>query len=113
VISVVIILTQLCSPPRSRRDRRSLTSITDSGTVVGGHRASNRLALRLTHGLDRLVHAEPSDLVRPRADCEHRVWQEAFGQAWEALRTGNIAVGARVSAAGGQIACSAIRHNLS
>ena len=30
-------------------------------------------------------------------------WQEAFRQAWEALRTGNIAVGACVSTAGGEI----------
>ncbi len=34
-------------------------------------------------------------------------WQEAFRQAWEALRTGNIAVGACASAQGGQIVCSA------
>jgi tRNA(adenine34) deaminase len=34
-------------------------------------------------------------------------WQEAFRQAWEALRTGNIAVGACASAPGGEIICSA------
>jgi hypothetical protein len=31
-----------CSPWRSRRHRRTLTSITDAGTAVGRHRASNR-----------------------------------------------------------------------
>jgi hypothetical protein len=30
-------------------------------------------------------------------------WQEAFRQAWEALRTGNIAVDACASTAGGEI----------
>jgi tRNA(Arg) A34 adenosine deaminase TadA len=34
-------------------------------------------------------------------------WREAFRQAWEALRTGNIAVGACASAPGGKIICSA------
>ena len=34
-------------------------------------------------------------------------WQEAFRQAWEALRTGNIAVGACASTADGEIVCSA------
>jgi tRNA(Arg) A34 adenosine deaminase TadA len=34
-------------------------------------------------------------------------WQEAFRQAWEALRTGNIAVGACASAPDGEIVCSA------
>jgi tRNA(Arg) A34 adenosine deaminase TadA len=33
-------------------------------------------------------------------------WQEAFHQAWEALRTGNIAVGACASTADGKIVCS-------
>jgi hypothetical protein len=33
-------------------------------------------------------------------------WQEAFRQAWEALRTGNIAVGACVSTPAGEIVCS-------
>ena len=36
-----------------------------------------------------------------------RPWQEAFRQAWEALRTGNIAVGACVSAPDGEIIYSA------
>jgi len=43
-----------------------------------------------------------------------RIWagldkpgQEAFRQAWEALRTGNIAVGACASTAGGETICSA------
>ena len=34
-------------------------------------------------------------------------WQEAFGQAWEALRSGNIAVGACASTPDGQIVHSA------
>ena len=34
-------------------------------------------------------------------------WQEAFRQAWEALRTGNIAVGACASTRDGEIVCSA------
>jgi tRNA(adenine34) deaminase len=34
-------------------------------------------------------------------------WQEAFRQAWEALRTGNIAVGACASTPDGEIVCSA------
>jgi tRNA(Arg) A34 adenosine deaminase TadA len=34
-------------------------------------------------------------------------WQEAFRQAWEALRTGNIAVGACASTTAGTIICSA------
>ena len=34
-------------------------------------------------------------------------WQEAFRQAWEALQTGNSAVGACASTAAGEIVCSA------
>jgi tRNA(adenine34) deaminase len=34
-------------------------------------------------------------------------WRDAFRQAWEALRTGNIAVGACASTADGEIICSA------
>ena len=37
-------------------------------------------------------------------------WQEAFRQAWEALRTGNIAVGACASTSGGEIFGSALAH---
>jgi hypothetical protein len=59
-----------------------------------------------THAVDLTPPDPPAAVARLWAGLD-MPWQEAFGQAWEALRTGNIAVGACVSAAGGQIVCSA------
>ena len=59
-----------------------------------------------THAVDLTPPGPPVAAARLWAGLD-MPWQEAFGQAWEALRTGNIAVGACVSAAGGQIVCSA------
>ena len=59
-----------------------------------------------THSVDLLPVGPPADAARVWARLD-KPWQEAFRQAWEALRTGNIAVGACVSASGGEIVCSA------
>jgi tRNA(Arg) A34 adenosine deaminase TadA len=59
-----------------------------------------------THSVDLLPVSPPADAARVWAGLD-KPWQEAFRQAWEALRTGNIAVGACVSASGGEIVCSA------
>lgn len=59
-----------------------------------------------THAVNLLPAGQPAAAARIWADLD-RPWQEAFRQAWEALRTGNIAVGACASTAGGEIVCSA------
>jgi tRNA(Arg) A34 adenosine deaminase TadA len=59
-----------------------------------------------THAVDLTPADPPAAAARLWAGLD-KPWQEAFGQAWEALRTGNIAVGACVSTAGGRIVCSA------
>ena len=59
-----------------------------------------------THGVDLLPAGSPTAAARIWAGLD-RPWQEAFCQAWEALRTGNIAVGACASTADGQIVWSA------
>jgi tRNA(adenine34) deaminase len=48
----------------------------------------------------------PAPAARLWADLD-KPWQEAFRQAWEALRSGNIAVGACASTADGEIVHSA------
>ena len=58
-----------------------------------------------THAVD-LLSAAPAAAARIWAGLD-KPWQEAFRQAWEALRTGNIAVGACASTPGGEIVCSA------
>lgn len=47
-----------------------------------------------------------ADAARIWADLDEP-WQEAFWQAWEALRAGNIAVGACASTPDGEIICAA------
>jgi len=59
-----------------------------------------------THAVNFLPAGQSAAAAQVWAELD-RPWQEAFGQAWEALRTGNIAVGAGASTAGGQIVCSA------
>ena len=59
-----------------------------------------------THAVDLFPAGPPPAATRIWARLDEP-WQEAFRQAWEALRTGNIAVGACASTAGGEIVCSA------
>jgi transposase len=55
-----------------------------------------------THTADLLPAGPPAAAARLRAGLDEP-WQEAFRQAWEALRGGNIAVGACASTADGVI----------
>jgi len=59
-----------------------------------------------THAVDLLPAGPPAAAARIWARLDGP-WQEAFRQAWEALQTGNIAVGACASTTGGEIVCSA------
>jgi tRNA(Arg) A34 adenosine deaminase TadA len=59
-----------------------------------------------THAVDLLPAGSPTAAARTWAGLDEP-WQEAFRQAWEALRTGNIAVGACASTPGGEIVHSA------
>jgi tRNA(adenine34) deaminase len=59
-----------------------------------------------THAVDLLPDGPAAAAARIWTGLD-KPWQEAFRQAWEALRTGNIAVGACASAPGGEIVCSA------
>jgi tRNA(adenine34) deaminase len=59
-----------------------------------------------TRAVELLPAGPPAAAGRIWAELD-QPWQEAFRQAWEALRTGNIAVGARASTLGGEIAYSA------
>ena len=59
-----------------------------------------------TRAVDLLPAGPPAAAARIWAGLD-KPWQEAFRQAWEALRTGNIAVGACASTPGGEIVCSA------
>ena len=59
-----------------------------------------------THAVDLLLAGPPAAAARIWTGLD-KPWQEAFRQAWEALRTGNIAVGACASTPGGQIIYSA------
>ena len=56
--------------------------------------------------MDLLPASPPAAAARIWAGLD-QPWQEAFRQAWEALRTGNIAVGACVSTPRGEIVYSA------
>jgi tRNA(Arg) A34 adenosine deaminase TadA len=58
-----------------------------------------------THAVD-LLPAGPAAAARIWAGLD-KPWQQAFRQAWEALRTGNIAVGACAATPAGEIVCSA------
>ncbi len=59
-----------------------------------------------THAMDLSAAGPPTAAARIWTGLDEP-WQEAFRQAWEALRTGNIAVGACASTAGGEIICAA------
>lgn len=59
-----------------------------------------------THAVDLLPAGPPAAAARIWTGLD-TPWQEAFRQAWEALRTGNIAVGACASTPAGEIICSA------
>ena len=86
--------------------------------MSGGNRASGGLrsrgGIRLpggcvggeTHAVDLLPAGPSAAAARIWAGLD-KPWQEAFRQAWEVLRTGNIAVGACASTPGGEIICSA------
>ncbi|MGH3204418.1 MAG: hypothetical protein ACRDOA_05905 [Streptosporangiaceae bacterium] len=56
------------------------------------------------------MYLPPADPLGPAARLWaglDKPWQEAFGQAWEALRSGNIAVGACASTSEGEIVYAA------
>jgi tRNA(adenine34) deaminase len=59
-----------------------------------------------THAVDLSPSGPPVAAVRIWAGLDEP-WRDAFRQAWQALRTGNIAVGACASTADGEIICSA------
>ncbi len=59
-----------------------------------------------THAVDLPAASSPAASVQIWAGLD-KAWREAFRQAWEALRTGNIAVGACASTADGEIIYSA------
>ncbi len=59
-----------------------------------------------THPVELLPAGPPAAPARIWAGLD-KPWQEAFRQAWEALRTGNIAVGACASTPDGEIVYSA------
>jgi len=63
-------------------------------------------AARHTHAVD-LLPADPPATAAHRWNALDEPWQEAFRQAWEALRTGNIPVGACASTSGGDIVYAA------
>ena len=58
------------------------------------------------HAVDLLPAGPAAAAARIWAGLD-KPWQEAFRQAWEALRTGNIAVGACAATRAGEIVCSA------
>ncbi len=58
-----------------------------------------------THAVDHAPAGPLAAAVRAWAGLDEP-WREAFRQAWEALRTGNIAVGACASTAAGEIVCA-------
>ena len=76
---------------------------------MSGHGAGTRLpsgcVVGETHPVD-LLPAGPAAAARIWTGLDEP-WQEAFRQAWQALRPGIIAVGACVSAPGGEIIYSA------
>lgn len=59
-----------------------------------------------TRAVELLPAGPPGAAARAWAGLD-KPWQEAFRQAWEALRTGNVAVGACASTPGGEIVYSA------
>jgi tRNA(Arg) A34 adenosine deaminase TadA len=59
-----------------------------------------------THAVD-LPPAGPQAAATRMWTGLDKPWQEAFRQAWKALRAGNIAVGACASTTGGEIVYSA------
>ena len=59
-----------------------------------------------THVVDPFPAGLPAAAARIWTGLDHP-WREAFRQAWDALRTGNIAVGACVSTTDGEIVYSA------
>ena len=61
---------------------------------------------RHTRDVDLLPASPPSTAAQLWSALDE-AWQEAFRQAWEALRTGNIPVGACASTADGEIVYSA------
>ena len=56
--------------------------------------------------MDHLPAGPPAAAARLWAGLD-KPWQEAFRQAWEALRSGNIAVGACAATPDGEIVRSA------
>ena len=88
-------------PPRVEVTGRQAACGHEAGTrLPGGWEAGQ------THAVDLLPAGPPTAATRIWAGLD-KPWQEAFRQAWEALRTGNIAVGACVSTSDGEIVHSA------
>ena len=89
-----------CVPARSGRSRCQAVY------SRGRDRLSGRWVVGQTHAVDLSATGPPAAALRIWTGLD-KAWQEAFRQAWEALRTGNIAVGACASTADGEIVCSA------
>ena len=87
-------------------------TLSGSNRVSGGLRSRGRDPLPAgcvageTHAVDLLPAGPAAAAARIWAGLD-KPWQEAFRQAWEALRTGNITVGACASTPAGEIICSA------
>ena len=88
-------------PARSGGSRCQVVCGTGAGSRLPGGCVAGQ-----THAVDLSPAGPPVAAVRIWAGLDEP-WQDAFGQAWEALRTGNIAVGACASTADGEIICSA------
>ena len=90
-------------------------ALSGGNRVSGGLRSRGRDPLPAgcvadeTHAVDLLPAGPAAAAARIWAGLG-KPWQEAFRQAWEALRTGNIAVGTCASTPGGEIVCSGVPH---
>jgi len=71
-----------------------------------GDTVARRRRGRQTHPVNLLPAGPPNAAAQIWTGLD-KPWQEAFLQAWDALRTGNIAVGACASTPGGEIVYSA------
>ena len=90
-----------CGPAWSGRSRCQVVCGTGAGPRLPGGCVAGQ-----THAVDLSPAGPPVAAVRIWAGLDEP-WRDAFRQAWEALRTGNIAVGACASTADGEIICSA------
>jgi tRNA(adenine34) deaminase len=84
-----------------QRPRRGYATIAKSLPLVAH---ADRIGK--THPVNLMPTDPPAAAARLWTGLD-KPWQEAFRQAWEALRSGNIAVGACASTSGGEIVYSA------